>query len=273
MNFPNLEQLFDLITSELPENLYAPDRATDPDTTKRSSSSAEIRTWATLFDDLYQNLLNIRNDKFITTATADGITQWERVLFSELVDSLLPLTTRRNNLLAKIRASGGISWLVINALVGSILDPLGIPFQVTGHCFFNDGAWSFGESTLGINTYLVNMDPLIGAAGSMPLDCSFDYVDAGLTAQQLFDIQQTAYTYEVRIMGNADADTLSFLDYQLTNFEPARSTHVIKNNFPGPGSDGIDGGTFIDSLYYAYLDFGLFTKPRASYALVDMGSF
>ena len=86
-------------------------------------------------------------------------------------------------------------------------------------------------SILDVGTFLSFRDPLSGARRDMtPLDCSLDYAAAGLTAQDLLDIQATAYTYEVRIYGHADTATLALLDKRLTESEPARSTHVLIND-------------------------------------------
>ena len=99
------------------------------------------------------------------------------------------------------------------------------------------GTWILGYSSLGQNTYLGTLDPLIGdRSGFTPLDCSLDYAAAGITAGQLADIQKMAYSYEVRIYGNADAVTLALLDSDLTKYEPARSTHIILNNATPPAA-------------------------------------
>ena len=54
------------------------------------------------------------------------------------------------------------------------------------------------------------------------------------TLDEMIEIQETAYMYEIDIYGNADAATLALLDRQLTALEPARSSHIIRNNVTPP---------------------------------------
>jgi hypothetical protein len=227
--------------SDLPEGVYAEDRADNADLSQRSYSSSELRAHAQVYATLYSNLEDIYLNKFISTIQPDGLADWEKELFATTQDATLPFTTRQQNLLAKIRANGGISLPAIRAVVAAILTPQGLAFdilpyngQYNGTAY---GAWILEESQLGYDTYLAAQDPLIGAMqnpGQVPLDCSLNYAAAGITQQQLIDIQMTAYTYEVDIYGNADANTLALLDSQLTALEPARSTHVIRNNVTPP---------------------------------------
>lgn len=271
--FLNEEQNFSLIMSELPDGVYATDRADNPDPNKRSWSSSENRSWAKSFTDIYSNMKLVYLDKFITTASADGIALWEAVLFDAPVDATLDLETRRARCLAKYQYMGGISYPVIYALVASILTPIGVTFDiVTLNGARPGGAWIFEVSHLGLDTYLVPMDPIRGNENNQALDCSLDYAGAGLTQQQLTDIQNTAYTYLVRITGTADPTTLAFLDQQLTALEPARSTHFIINNFSGSVSQDIDGGDFGPQVYYDFLNGGDF-GPAASYNPLDGGTF
>lgn len=224
-----------LLLSELPDGVYAIDRADNPDKDKRSYSSSELRAHAQMLADLYSNLEDINSDKFATTVTPEGLAAWERQLFQTAVDGSLTYAERQTRILTKLRASGGISYPFIRAIVAAILDPIPIDFEIVTYCGFNGGAWILDVSPLDEDTYLSAMDPLLGARRDLDaLDCNLDYAAAGLTAQDLIDIQTTAYTYEVRILGIADAATLAQLEQQLTQLEPARSTHVIYNDFPGP---------------------------------------
>lgn len=238
--FPSTEELLDIVMAELPAGVYASDRADDPNPDKRSYTSAEVRAHMVMIADLYTNLFNIYRDKFVTTVTLEGLPSWEADYFSSAQDSSLPYATRQQNLLAKIRANGGISLPAIQSVVDGILTPKGLAFDILPYSGQTNGvlfgAWIFESSKLGADTFLALRDPLWGArteGGLVPLDCNLDYAAAGLTAQDLLDIQFTAYAYEVRIFGNADALTLSLLDRQLTALEPARSTHIIRNNSTG----------------------------------------
>lgn len=235
--FLDIEKVMDILMAEIPDGVYASDRADDPDPNKRSYSSSELRAHATLLANLYANLNGIWDDKFLTTVTAAGLTPWEKQLFATLQDSGQSFQTRKNNLLAKFRATGGISYPAIESLIQSILDPVSLTFDlVTWGCGSGGGgAWILDFTPLDVETYLASRAPLTGARQDLtPLDCDLDYAAAGLTAQDLIDIQSTAYTYEVRIHGNADAATLNTLDIALTEAEPSRSTHVITNNYPDP---------------------------------------
>lgn len=214
------------------------DRADDPDFEKRSYSSSELRTAAQIFSDMYFNLSKINADKSAQTVTLEGISLWEKDFFIEAQDSSLSFQSRKQNLIAKIRANGGISLPAIRDILSAILTPLGLSFDILPYSGqFNGsiyGGWIFEQSQLDLDTFLSFLDPLIGAQlNHTALDCNLDYVAAGLTQQEMIEIQQTAYTYEVRIFGNASTVTLNLIDKQLTALEPARSTHVIRNNAIG----------------------------------------
>lgn len=196
-----------------------------------------------MFANLYENLRAINNDKTLQTVTPDGLAPWEKELFASIQDSMQSYLARQANLIAKLRSNIGISLPAIRSVVAAILDPLGIPFEIlplSGQTNGNGtGAWVLEVSTLEFDTYLSFLDPLIGepqGGGLTPLDCDLDYAAAGLTLQQLQEIQLTAYAYELRIYGNADAATLAILDKILTAQEPARSKHFIINNAVPPST-------------------------------------
>lgn len=256
--FPNVEQLLDILFSELPDGVYATDRADDPDPSKRSNSSSELRAHCMMLAQLYANLQTIDLDKSATTVTPSGIGRWEGDFFSSPPDTSIGFAARQARLIQKIRANQGISFPAIYNIIFNLLNPLGLAFDLVPHNCGNPGnftgVWILGVSILSYDTYLGLLDPLIGAgrgAGITPLDCNLDYAAAGLTADQLLMIQQTAYTYEVRIYGTADAATLATLDSLLTEFEPARSTHIITNNASPPGTPG-DPGTELWNYNYIY---------------------
>src|SRR5438874_2193993 len=115
----------DLLMGEMPDGVYATDRADDPDRNKRSYSSSEIRAHARMIANLYANLQDIFENEFISTLHADGLAPWNRQLFSNAVDGSQPFEIQQQNLINKIRANGGISFAAINAVIHTILDPLG----------------------------------------------------------------------------------------------------------------------------------------------------
>ena len=96
--FPNVEEVFDLIMAELPEGLYADDRADDPNPDNRSYSSSEIRAHASIFAGIYENLRLVNLDKFASTVTTDGIGRWENDYFAQIVDSSIPFDDRKDRL-------------------------------------------------------------------------------------------------------------------------------------------------------------------------------
>lgn len=277
--FLSAEQLLDLFFAELPDGPYASDRADDPDPEKRSVSSSELRAHATLLAEVYANLSDVWSDKFISSITPGGLAPREKELFPMAQDSSQPFEVRKSNLLAKFRASGGISLPSIRDIVASVLTPKGLAFDIltfncgatTGH-----GTWILDESALDVDTILGLIDPLIGARLDMaPLDCALDYAAAGLTLQELLDIQEVAYTYEVRIYGVADGPTLATLDDQLTQFEPARSTHIITNDAPAPSPtpEVFRMGRFADTVVVDQFNFGNFTNPPATFNVWSFGGF
>jgi hypothetical protein len=256
--FLNVEQVLDLIIGELPAGVYAEDRADDTDTTKRSYSSSELRAHSQMFANLYSNLESINKDKFASTVTPEGLAPWEKEYFADAQDASQSYAIRQANILSKIRSDLGINQPSIENIVGSILTPAGLSFQILAFSGQNNGtgngAWILGRSALGFDTYLALQDPLIGETRDeflTPLDCSLDYAAAGLTLTQLQQIQATAYTYAVMIYGNADAMTLALLDKRLTEQEPARSTHLIFNNAIPPSTPP-DAGTEQWNANYLY---------------------
>jgi hypothetical protein len=242
--FLSVDDCLNLIFAELPQGVYATDRADDPDPNKRSYSSSELRAAAVTLASLYSNLQSINSDKFVVTVTEDGLSQWEQDYFGAAQDASKGYAYRQQNVLAKVRQTGGISLPYINSVVAGILGPQGLSFAIlpwSGE--YNPiammyGTWRLDLSELDIDTFLGIIDPILGTGlnpDQTPLGCSLDYAAAGITQEQMVEIQEAAYTYEVDIYGNASADTLALLDAQLTIAEPARSTHFIVNNaVPGP---------------------------------------
>lgn len=278
--FPTEDQLLEIIFSELPDGVFAQDRADDPNPEKRSYSSAELRAHAAVVAEIYENLDLVNQDKWASTVTAAGISDWEKDYFRDPQNGAAPLETRRQNLIAKIRAIGGLSLPAISSLIDGILTPKGLAFEVVpwNGCMVgsSSGGWILDETPLGGATYLGFADPLLGAQqdpGVTALDCDLDYAAANLTLQQFEDIMRTAYTYEVRIFGNADAATIAQLERILTEQEPARSQHIIVNNSELPIDPQVfDLGSFVGTKVNQF-DGGDFLSPPASFDVYDMGSF
>lgn len=345
--FPGIEEVMTILMGEIPSGPYATDRADDPNPDNRSYSSSEIRAHAQVFANLYANLQEIEQNKFLTTVQLSGIGYWEKDLFSQAVDASLPFETRKANAIAKYRAQGGLSYPYIKGIVSGILTPQGLAFDIVTYNCQNaaggDGAWILDLTELEVGTYLASADPLLGTDQSQPyiLGCDAilnlhgtvtsgsptitaitdtsaievgaqivavgfvagttvlsvsahsitvsanssathtledlqiqNYWAAGLDTEEFESIQETAYTFELRIYGTADAVTLSELDNLLSQNEKATVTHIIQNNFPLP-PDGtlVDMGPFTADTLIDNIDFGRFTWLAATYDVWDFGAF
>jgi hypothetical protein len=257
----------------MPPGLYSADTAKNANTALNAWTSSEARAWAMLFTDAYASLLAIWNNKFVTLADASGIQRWEIMVFGSPQSATLSLTQRRNAVLAQLQYQGGINYAIIYAAVYALLNPLGFTFVIqTYNGAVPGSAWILGTSLLGLDTYLAPCDPIKGTAGT-PLDCSLDYAAAGLTAAQLASIQQTAYTYAVKITGTATDATIAQLDTILTKLEGASRTHQIVNNFQGPYLDSIDGGNWdADPVPDTVIECGTFAEV-ARYYTIDGGTW
>lgn len=271
--FGSEDELFAVLQGEMPDGVYSKDLAKNTDTTNNAWTSSEARTWAMLIRDAYVSLLAIYNNKFVTLADHSGIERWEKVLFATPVDGTLTWEERRDNLLTQLRYQGGINFAVINAAVSAILTPLALTYTISTLNGARPGsAWILDVGLLGLDTFLVGMDPIRGAIRTAPLDCDLDYEAAGLTLAQLQAIQATAYTYVVKITGTADDATLAKLDTVLTRLEGASRTHMIVNNVGGPYPDVFDGGLFTAPTDFGILDGGRFTIGSET-GLIDGGTW
>lgn len=259
--FLTRSQLYRMIQRELPEGAY-PD---GPPTAFYSTADSDAT--AAVLGGAYSNLESIY-DNFFPQFSTDRLTDWEIEVLGAPQDATKSLVARHAAVIAHFRSQQTISYSSILAQLQEIFsisdlieenntvvtpdwlldfgtldsntylgyrDP-GTPgstlgFQLVTWCD-TPGAWRLGSSMLDVETYLSLMDPLF----STGLDCALNYASLGLTAQQLADIQATAYTYEVRIIGTAQQSFLDYLEARLNQIEPARSKHVIYNSYPGPVS-------------------------------------
>jgi hypothetical protein len=267
--FPNVKELMDLIQAELPEGVYAADRADDPD--KTSVSSSELRAHAAVLADLYSNLKTINDDKTLSTLSQSGLSYWEKELFLRPQDTSLSYEMRLQNLLAKKRSSGGISLPAIQSVIDAILKD--VDYALLPYSGQADGAWRLGESVLSERTYLSLRDPIWGARRDRDLlGCDQNLEASGVSEGVLREIQATAYTYEVRIFSEISDELLRLLDQRLKELEPARSTHLITIKAIGPAeADILDLGSFDQHLLTDEIDCGTFDRPAGSYNLYDFG--
>lgn len=223
--FLSREQIYRVLQRELPEGVY-------PDGPPSAFfSTADNDSIAGIAASGYQNL-SVAYDNYFPQLAVEKLSDWEIAVFGAVSSSLLTVLERQQRILEKLRAQLDISWGSILSQIQEIFDAAGLEFDLVTWCgsVGGGGAWDLEFSQLDVDTYLSFMDPIRTAF----LDCSLDYASIGLTADQLAAAQRTAYTYEVRVIGHADASFLADLDAILTAIEPARSTHYIYNDFPGP---------------------------------------
>jgi len=180
--FLGIEDVMTIIQGEMPQGVYAQDRADNFDPNKRSYSSSELRTVAQMYANLYANLQDIWEDKFLSTLQPDAIGDWEADLFSTPQNANLPFTTRQQNALTKYRATGGLSYPYINSLISSILTPLGLSWLLVPYSGGYLYAWVLEQSSLDTDTYLSLEDPIYGKqVGIYNLDCNSQILTTGNT--------------------------------------------------------------------------------------------
>lgn len=251
-------QLYRILQRELPSDVYA------DGSPSAFFSTADMDSVAQVIADSYSNLHTIYLDEFPTTTEA-RISDWELKVLGAVGNALFDLDTRKANVLARLREQRGISVPIIESKLDPVFaiadiidenatvvvpswllevngylevddyiafrDPPssegGLTYQLVEWCH-SPGAWILDVSELEVSTYLSFKDPLY----STGITCALNYAALGLTAQDLADIQATAYTYEIRIIGTAGTNFLNYLDALLDRIEPARSTHFIYNNYP-----------------------------------------
>jgi hypothetical protein len=140
-----------------------------------------------MYANLYSNLQDIWENKFISTVQPDEIGNWEAELFPNPVDSSLPFEVRKQNLLTKYRATGGLSYPYFMGVVGNILTPLGLDFTINVYCGMPTGAWILDVSALDFDTYLSLTNPIFGAkVGFYDLDCNAQIIASGSTVATSF---------------------------------------------------------------------------------------
>jgi len=252
-----------MISAELPEGVFA------FGSPEKFYTTADDDSVAKCTESAYNNLERIYQNSFPQSAD-EKISDWEVKVFGAVGSAFDNLQTRRQNVLDKLRERAGISIPIIREKLQKTFDKADIISEgvngVIGGSWLLDfnyldvdtflsfrdpsvpsdadlsfdivewgcesGAWILDVSHLDLETYLGFMDTI----RARDLDCDLDYAAAGITAQQLADIQTTAFTYEIRIHGHAEQRFLDYLEKQLTKIEPARSAHYIYNDYPASGA-------------------------------------
>lgn len=225
--FLTQKTLYRLLQRELPEDVY-PDSGRPDDFWSTSSIAAK----AEVFKQLYDALETVYDNFWPQTADEEGIAQHEIARYGYLsTDS--DLQTRRDRVLAKVRALPSLSNIDLTAIVKAEL-PNSVVVELVGWNEFlagsgEGGTWYLDESELGVDTYL-------GAYGSHAFPpgtdvCQLDGSEIGLSPTEWAEYQAMAYTYEVRIYEyTPTADELAAIERELTSAEESHSLHTIRTN-------------------------------------------
>jgi hypothetical protein len=242
--------LYRILQRESPPNLY-PDGQPS-----QFFSTADQYSVASVLGDAYANQEEVY-DNYFPTVTVDNLPDFEFLYFGYNLDSTLTIDQRRVLLLNKIRTKRRTTPQDIIDVIYTIIDP-SIPVEIlewNGN--FNGtryGAWILGVSTLGIDTFLSGRAPIYGAQlDKAPLDCDLDVAAAGITEEDLINIQDTAFTYTVNIGVTLDVQTLTMLDSALNAAEGASRRHFI-NASAGYLLEEPDGGYVLDDSGGKILD-------------------
>lgn len=226
--FLSRAEFYRLLQRELPQDVY-PDG--EPD---KFYSTADMDAIADCAATGYGNLEKIYNNYFPQDAD-ERISAWEFIAFAKTLPASLTLQERRDRIVVKIRQRKGIRKQDMIDTVKGIIGSDKTVDLIGWGC--SSGGWMIGVSQLGISTFL-NMFP--GRLGIVGSDiCEKTAAELGITEQQLLDMKEEAYTYEIRIYGyTLTADEREEIDLALSEVEAARDNHVI--------TDGLDPADTLD---------------------------
>jgi len=236
--FLNTDQIYKLLNRELPPDAY-PNTQSYPD----YYSSSSIYAKAYVMNQLYCNMSKVYDNIFPQTAN-DQIDDWVQKCFGKLFPGNTTLTQKRNAVINKIRSKPNLTqWQLLTGVVGLL--PPGTFAQIWARNNVFPG-WKLGEQALGTDTWL-NGDHYDTLSG---VDISTWYtfvanlqwrLGQGLlgTSSKLgkyayADVMRranNAFGYEVRIFGlSLSTELYQTIDEQLSQAEPARSAHLIRDN-------------------------------------------
>lgn len=222
--FLDQQTLYRIIQRELPEDVY-------PDAGSPSAywSTADSASQAYMVSGAYATLSLAYDNYFPQTANSIGLSLHELARFGALAAQPISNADRMARILKKMQALPSMSVPDMTAIVEEQLPPFTF-VQLVAWSSLADG-WVIGESELGISTILnaFGMD-FIPPGGDF---CDSDGSQFGLTPTQWLEVQQAAYTYEVRIFNyTPTAQESANLEAALLESEPARSQHITLVNQP-----------------------------------------
>lgn len=222
------DELYRLIQRELPEDAYPDGKPADFLSTAESFAEAKV------FESAYDTLRRVYDNYFVDTAD-EKLADFEMKYFGYLLGNTLSIDDRRAKIKAKIQSTVGITKAAM-VLISSQNLPLGTDFEII-EWGCGDYGWILDESQLDISTVLNGASQWLTSGADA---CSKSAADFGISQADLQDIQEMAYTYEVRIYDTTiDAVTRDMLDKALTKGEPARSRHIITDGLSS--ADKIEG--------------------------------
>ncbi len=236
--FLDRQQLYRVLQRELPDGVY-PDGAPSA-----FFSTADMDSVARTIESTYDNMERIYDNFFPQTAD-EKIDDWLRKMFQSPPSSL-SLADKRAKVITKVRAQPKINLWEILRLVAGFL-PVGKYVQIIEYCNPSQSGWLLDEAELGLSTILA--DPITFASLGVSAQnwCSFVAglqwrigegqlgINTALAEDGLYlnvtNVQKQAFLYEVRIFDY----TVTGADFQqmkeeITLAEPARSSHIIRQN-------------------------------------------
>lgn len=237
--FLTQQQIYKMLQRELPEGAYpgGPPSA--------YFSNSDMDSVANVGASGYQSLQKIYNNYFPQTST-EKIDDWVFKMFGTLFDASVPLQTKRDRVIAKIRSQPTINfWQILTTVVKYL--PNGVFAQVYHACGAHQ-FWQLGVSLLGIDTILGGKQAAdIGITDANIQNwCQFVSTLHWRLGQDglgdttflsyinwvdLADFQATAFQYEIRIFGYQLSPTdLIAMDNEVSAIEPGRSSHIIRQN-------------------------------------------
>ena len=235
--FLDQETLYRVIQRELPEDVY-PDAGSPSAYWSTSDSASQAAVLATVttvpgssaqVTGAYAAMEQAYDNFFPQTADDEGISLHELARFGALAQQPISEADRVARILKKMQSLDSMSVPDMTAIAEEELPPFTF-VQIVAWSSIADG-WVIGESELGVSTILNAFGvELIPAGGDF---CDSDGSQFGLTPTQWLEVQQAAYTYEVRIFNYTPTALESTnLEAALLEAEPARSQHIVLTNQP-----------------------------------------
>lgn len=177
--------------------------------------------------DAYDQLKYIDDNNFPQNVTdVDKILKWEFMEFGFTLSEDLTLQERIDRVLTKIRTRTNFTIPDLIELVKSVIGSDKTVDIIEWNC--EGGAWIIDVSELDFDTYLGGGSP----QSLINFDCSKTAADYGITEDEFQAALTDAYTYEIRIYNYTLTDLeRSYIEKLVSENEPARSQHVITDNY------------------------------------------